>query len=452
MTENSQARRSFFLVFIVFLMNAFLAVTAVSAVMALADDLVVKSAMDSQYFSIRGQVALLDIVLLLVAIVSLILVPQLPKLVLLPLVLVSVWQLLGAPGVEWSILDRASLVKLDVIALAAVALSFVINRARTGRLFISSADLPFHDGLVGRTIIAMPLALIALLVVGVGAVVSAVPTYVELQSRGYLHFASQGLEVRETTLVKGDHTVHLIGMVHIGDPEFYRALYKGIPPEALVLAEGVTDRQDRMKAKPSYDNAARGLGLESQGEFQKLLAGSNMVDTPSTPSAPSTTPQPVAQANPAAPHVLFADIDVSDLSPSTLRFLEAVGTVFQAPSFSEAMQRYVAISQQFKEDEVKGVMDEILTKRNDHVIAAFDRYEPQYRLIYMPWGALHLPGIEDKILARGYKVQSVRMLPIAKYDAIMNGLTQSFGAPAATPAATEAPMPPAAAAAPAPAQ
>jgi len=436
-TENSQARRSFFLVFIVFLMNAFLAVTAVSSVLALADDLVVKSAMDSQYFSIRGQVALLDIVLLLVAIVSLILVPQLPKLVLLPLVLVSVWQLLGAPGVEWSILDRASQVKLDVIALAAVALAFAINRARTGRLFISSADLPFHEGLVGRTIIAMPLALIALLVVGVGGVVSAVPTYVELQSRGYLHFASQGLEVRETTLVKGDHTVHLIGMVHIGDPEFYRALYKGIPAEALVLAEGVTDRQDRMKAKPSYDNAARGLGLESQGEFQKLLAGSNMVDTP---PAASTAPQPVAQANPAAPHVLFADIDVSDLSPSTLRFLEAVGTVFQAPSFSEAMQRYIAISQQFKEDEVKGVMDEILTKRNDHVIAAFDKYEPQYRLIYMPWGALHLPGIEDKILARGYKVQSVRMLPIAKYDAIMNGLTQSL---AAQPAAPAAPVPPA---------
>ena len=444
MSENSQAKRSFFLVFIVFLMNAFLAITAVSSVLALADDLLVKSAMDSQFFSIRGQVALLDIVLLLIAIVSLILVPQLPKLVLLPLVLVSVWQLLGAPGVEWSILDRASQVKLDVIALAAVALSFVINRARTGRLFISSADLPFHEGLVGRTIIAMPLALLALIVVGVGAVVSAVPTYVELQSRGYLHFASQGLEVRETTLVKGDHTVHLIGMVHIGDPEFYRTLYKGIPADALVLAEGVTDRQDRMKAKPSYDNAARGLGLESQGEFQKLLAGSNMVDAPAAPpAAPSTTSHPVAQANPAAPHVLFADIDVSDLSPSTLRFLEAVGTVFQSPTFSEAMQRYIAISQQFKEDEVKGVMDEILTKRNDHVIAAFDKYEPQYRLIYMPWGALHLPGIEDKILARGYKVQSVRMLPLARYDAILKALTQSSGAQPAAPAATEAPMPPA---------
>ena len=112
-TDHPQAKRSFFLVFIVFLMNAFLAVTAVSSVLALADDLVVKSAMDSQYFSIRGQVALLDIVLLMVAIVSLILVPQLPKLVLLPLVLVSVWQLLGAPGVEWSILDRASQVKLE---------------------------------------------------------------------------------------------------------------------------------------------------------------------------------------------------------------------------------------------------------------------------------------------------------------------------------------------------
>ena len=42
----------------------------------------------------------------------------------------------------------------------------------------------------------MPLALIALVVVGVGSVVAAVPVFVEMQSRGYLHFASQGLEVR----------------------------------------------------------------------------------------------------------------------------------------------------------------------------------------------------------------------------------------------------------------
>jgi hypothetical protein len=449
-SESSDVKRSLFLKFIVFLMNAFLVVTAASAALALVDDLSIHSEMGSSFFSFRGQIDLLDVVLLLLAVVAIIVVPQLPKLVLLPPILVGVWQILGAPGMTWSILDRMSMAKLDGILLAAVAISFVVNMARGGSLFIRTADLPFRENLVTRTLVTMPLALIAIVVIGVAGILTAIPTYVEQQSRGYLHFAPQGLEVRDTTLVKGGHVVHLIGMVHIGDPEFYRSLYKSIPADALVLAEGVTDRDNRMATKPSYDNAARGLGLESQGEFQKLLAGSNRLDAPPAPTQPGApvVPPPV---NPLVPHVVFADIDVSDLSPSTLRFLEAVGTVFQAPNLTEAVQRYIAISQQFKEEEVKGVMDEILTKRNEHVVAAFDKYEPQYRLIYMPWGALHMPGIEDKIIARGYKVQSVRMMPIAKYDAIMNALTQSFGKEAAPPAPEPAAVPATTPAAPVPA-
>lgn len=427
MDEDFETPRSIFLRFVVFLMNTFLVVAAAGALLGLVDNLVLKSAMTSEVYGLEAQLGLLSMVLLLVAIASLILVPHLPKMVLLPPVLVLLWQVLGAPGFAWSMTDHASMAKLDGIALASVALAFIINRLSTGHWFLAASRLPFRENLVTRTIIAMPLAAIAVVFVGVAALLTAIPTFIEQQSRGYLHFASEGLEVRDATLIKGDHVVHLVGMVHIGEPVFYRTLFASIPPEALILAEGVTDREGRMKAKPSYDNAARGLGLESQSEFQVLLAGANRVEEPPAtvpaPVTPATPPAQPAAASPAAPHVLFADIDVADLSPATLRFLEAVGTVFQAPNLSEALQRYVEISSKFTDKEVSGVMEEIVQKRNQKVLAAFDKYEPQYRIIYLPWGALHMPDLEDKLVARGYKVQGAKMLPIARYDTIVKALT-----------------------------
>ncbi|MEQ1754215.1 MAG: hypothetical protein ABL973_08770 [Micropepsaceae bacterium] len=432
MNEETQTGRSIFLRLVVFLMNTFMLVSATSASLGLIDNLYFKSAMNSEFYGIQGQVGLLAIVLTFVAVAALILVPQLSKIVLLPPVLVFLWLTVGAPGVSWSMTDHMSLAMLNAIALGAVAFGFVANRLSTGHWFMAAARLPFKENLLTRTLIAMPIAALVIVFLAVGAVIAAIPIFIEQQSRGYLHFASEGLEVRETVLVKGDHVVHLVGMVHIGDPAFYRTLFASIPPEALILAEGVTDKEGRMKARPSYDNAARGLGLESQSEFQVLLAGANRVEEPLAAPSPATAAQPVA-SSPNAPHVLFADIDVSDLSPSTLRFLEAVGTIFQSSSLSEAMQRYVEMSGKFTDDEVRGVMDEIVRKRNDKVIAAFDKYEPQYRIVYLPWGALHMPDLEDKLLARGYKVQTVKMLPIARYDTIVKALT-TFSA-GTTPAA-----------------
>lgn len=435
MSDETVSRRSFFLVFVAFLMNAFLLVTAVSSVLALVDDTLLKSAMTDEFYGARAEIGMLNIVLLFIAMVALILVPHLPKLVLLPPVAVMIWQLIGAPGFAWSITDHASMAKLDEISLASIALAVFANRMTTGHWFLAASRLPFRDTSFVRTVIAMPIALFAIIGVGVGGLLAAIPVFIEQQSGGYLHFASDGLEVRETVLTKRDHTVHLVGMVHIGDPKFYRTLFRMIGPKALILAEGVTDREGRMKARPSYDNAARGLGLESQSEFQALLAGANRVDDA---SAVSVAPSSPVASDAQAPHVLFADIDVADLSPATLRFLEAVGTVFQAPTLAEAVQRYLAISTQFKDDEVQGVMEEIVHKRNQRVLAAFDKYESQYQVIYIPWGALHMPDLEKKMKARGYRIETVHMLPIAKYDVIWKGLSNSLQ-PVKSTAAAAAP-------------
>ena len=442
MTELDTPKSRYGLPIFVALANAFLFVTALSAAFGLLDSLVLKSAMDSSVFLFRMQLGGLTVVLALLMLAQIILVPQLPKLTLLPPLLVALWQMAGAPGMSWSLADHASLARLDGIMLGATGVGLLMNKLNLGTWFIRTIDLPVHERLFVRTLIAGPIAALLLVAFGVVALVAAIPTYIEQESRGYLHFAANGLEVRETVMKKGDSEVRLVGMVHIGEPEFYRQLFAGIPPQALVLAEGVTDRENRMKAKPSYDNAARGLGLQSQGEFQSLLAGSNIVeDAPAPSPAPGTPPAAVTPALPVVggkPSVVFADVDVSELSPETLAFIEAAGSIFQSATMSEAVGKYIDVTGRFTEPQIRAVMEELVKKRNAHALAAMDRHAARFNLIYLPWGALHMPDFEDRLVARGYRVVSSRMIPIAKYETIMNGLMGAGKAPSTAPNAASA--------------
>ena len=125
------------------------------------------------------------------------------------------------------------------------------------------------------------------------------------------------------------------------------------------------------------------------------------------------------------PHVVFADVDVSELSPGTLSFIEAAGAIFQSATLGEAAGKYLELTGRFTEPQVRAVMEELLVKRNAHALAAMDRHADRFSLIYLPWGALHMPDFEDRLVARGYKVVSSRMLPIVKYQTILNGLLRS---------------------------
>ena len=442
MTDQDMPQSRYGLPIFVALANAFLFVAALNAAVGLLDNLVLKSAMDSAFFMFRLQLGGLAAVLTLLMLAQIILVPQLPKLTLLPPLLVALWQLAGAPGLSWSMSDHASLARLDGIMLGVTGFGLLINKLNLGSWFIRTIDLPVHERLFVRTLIAGPIAALLLVVFGVVALIAAIPTYIEQESRGYLHFAANGLEVRETVMKKGESEVRLVGMVHIGEREFYRQLYAGIPPQALILAEGVTDRDNRMKAKPSYDNAARGLGLQSQGEFQSLLAGSNILEAaPAAPPAPGTQPAAVTPALPVVagkPSVVFADVDVSELSPETLAFIEAAGSIFQSATLSEAIGKYVDVTGRFTEPQIRAVMEELVKTRNAHALAALDRHATRFNLIYLPWGALHMPDFEDRLVARGYRVVSSRMIPIAKYETIMNGLMGAGKAPSTAPNAASA--------------
>jgi hypothetical protein len=142
-----------------------------------------------------------------------------------------------------------------------------------------------------------------------------------------------------------------------------------------------------------------------------MLRTSNRLDLP--PDAP----QPAV--DPAKPFVVFADADISDLAPGTRKFIEAVGSIFQSSSLDEALQKYAGITQTFTQAELMAAMDELLIARNQKALAALDKYESQFSLIYLPWGAAHMPDFEKQLKARGYVAKSSSLRQIARYETVL---------------------------------
>jgi hypothetical protein len=130
--------------------------------------------------------ALTVLVLLLV-----IFVPQLPKLVLLPTLAIELWLISGAIPIAWSLDDRSTWVPLELIHLGAAVLALVISKLMFGGWLIAASRLRAGRSSALRTLIAIPVALAALLVLGVGLLAGAVVVYVQDQTKGYLQWSER---------------------------------------------------------------------------------------------------------------------------------------------------------------------------------------------------------------------------------------------------------------------
>ncbi|MCP3930462.1 MAG: TraB/GumN family protein, partial [Bacteroidetes bacterium] len=111
-----------------------------------------------------------------------------------------------------------------------------------------------------------------------------------------------------------------------------------------------------------------------------------------------------------APHIIRADIDLNQLHPDTIEFLNIIGKHLSNDStFLNRLQAYNAWIEQHMTPELKQtLMDDILLKRNREVIRYLDNALGKYDTIVIPWGALHMPAIEKAVLDRGFKLVEAR--------------------------------------------
>ena len=167
-------------------------------------------------------------------------------------------------------------------------------------------------------------------------------------------------------------------MAHVGEPEFYRSLSQSFPTNSLVLMEGVSDNRNLLTNKISYKRMATSLGLaEQQKEFK-----------------------------PARVPLVRADVDVEEFAASTIDLLNLAMLVHSKGLNAETVTRLTQFSPSPGYEE--RLFDDILRKRNRHLLEEIDARLPRSQNIIVPWGVAHMPEIAREIQKSGFRLSETR--------------------------------------------
>lgn len=226
----------------------------------------------------------------------------------------------------------------------------------------------------------------------------------------YVQFSFKGIDLVERVFVKDDQRVHLIGMMHIGDGSFYKNLNRRMrtAPETgqrLVLTEGVADAHgilpEGFKSGETYAKLANSLGLKPQNAPKKA----------SSPPREVATPGAVTRIN----GVTFenADIDVSALDDQHKAVLVAILKMLEVDNMSQLL---LAQPEGITGRDVELLLfDGLLGQRNDVLMEHLADSGPEFSEVFIPWGAAHLPDIEQRLLDLGYTQQDEIIRPIIQF-------------------------------------
>ena len=203
-------------------------------------------------------------------------------------------------------------------------------------------------------------------------------------------------EYRQYQSADKQKTVHLLGMMHIGSENFYKSLEGKIPPEAIILMEGVTDHQGLLKEGMSYGKIAKILDLKSQNQFQKNLI--------------------------AMPNAIPADIDLQDLDPLTIKFVKQISKTMSKTSSINDLINNTFMTSAEELDPVKLeklLIGDLIEKRNQSVINHMDDKISATNHIVIPWGAAHMPGIVKALKQRNFEMTASEEVMIFSFEKVI---------------------------------
>jgi hypothetical protein len=370
--------------------NSVLALTAVDALVSLLDELVQAAGGPAWLGAPRGALAELAFAGLALCVPVMLATPRLPISVFVPLVLVTFWVTFGAaPLALWIPSAEAVDIARCALQLAAAAVAFAVVRARNGGRGIWLGDAePDRPAFAWRHSLAFAAALATLgpvLALGYGAV--AVATELQVMSHGFVRVGLDGVSLDDRYYQRDGREIRLVGMMHIGDPERYRAITRSFSREStIVLAEGVSDDAGRLSSSLQYGNAARAIGLSPQANLESYLVEGE-------------GPDAVA---PKWPVVRRADIDASQLEPETIETIRWASEVWDAEDLPTALQRILRASRELGPERSRAFFADVVDRRNAHLVGELERALREYERVVVPWGALHLPGIEQTVLSWGF--------------------------------------------------
>ncbi len=207
-------------------------------------------------------------------------------------------------------------------------------------------------------------------------------------SEGFMALHPSGFTVQVRKYVRDDgKAIQLFPMAHVAAASFYQQVARTFPSNSLVLMEGVSDEGNLLTNKISYKRMAKTLGLAEQKET----------------FAPSES----------ASEVVRADVDVDEFSPSTIDFLNLVMLFHAQGATPENISRMMQYSPPpgFEEQ----LFDDLLTKRNAHLLGEIRSNLQTSDNIMVPWGVAHMPGLAREIQKYGFHLSETREIVVIPF-------------------------------------
>jgi len=190
---------------------------------------------------------------------------------------------------------------------------------------------------------------------------------------GFVALQPQGITVQVRKYVRDDgKTVLLVPMSHVGEPKFYLDLAASFPANSVILMEGVSDHRKVANSHLDYSRAAASVGGVEQTKVFK----------------------PQGELVPA-------DVDMSSFSPETLEVLKTAMLVHAKGVTAETLPLLMKPTPPGME---LLLMEDLLTKRNRHLLNVLEERLPKTNSIIVPWGAAHMPEIAREIQKLGFRV------------------------------------------------
>lgn len=381
--------------------NLFLTLFLFDGIVSLLDELIILLFSTSLLTLLRQPLALLVAVLVIPLFIGLAINQRLPKRIFLPQIAFIIWSFTSLWPLPAIIGYQPTALLAAAVQVLLGMLPYVMVRRRLRKRWELRRDLfvrptfnrRYFIKFIATSLISLPFVLLL-----TGWLIACSLVY--HQSGGFVRLATDGLYMVERDYVREGKTIRLSSMIHVGDRAFYdeMARVKGTG-RTVILAEGVTDRDNRLVHAFDYMGLAGVLGLSSQESMTMdgRLLTANEFDTPEFVAAGQNHPD-----------IIMADLDISDFNVVTINFFNTLGIHLRdGESFVDGFKSFLLWSNENMTPAMNATITaDIIDKRNDAVDAWLTKVLGYYDTVLIPWGALHMPGIEQAVIKRGFQLSS----------------------------------------------
>ncbi len=334
---------------------------------------------------------------------------SIPKKLVYPQIFFLIWVLLSAQPITTLFNETVAGLILSLMQLTISCVIFCFIRLITDSWFMTDRLLQKYTCTSKNTGLFISCNLILGPVITLLYLAASLQLIVFHKTSGFIRLSTDGVYMKEKVYQKDTSIIRLVGMIHIGEESYYTNLMHDFSLQnAILLEEGVSDKDKLLKHHFTTKGLAKKAGLISQ---EALTIEGNYIDNESFFS--SNPPEMKEELT-----IVNADVDTESFSWDTLFFLNAAAKyLFQPDSFARGLEAYNQWLETYMTDALaENLKTDIIDTRNRSVIRYIERAVTNYDTIIVPWGAMHMPAIEEAVLAMGYRRISSKERLSIKFD------------------------------------